>query len=141
MWLGLPECYTQVLHMVLAMGRSVKHRKTGVYWFRKRVPADIAVLTGRREVNAYPGALVYFIEGGAIPAGISQAAVQMSEDRRIWRPLPEGIGKVTGKLAEATECSRGQGVLGPPSDAGRLAADGLAKATKLSIDFQRIWRS
>lgn len=37
--------------MVLAMSRPVKHRKTGVYWFRKRVPADIAVLTGRKEVN------------------------------------------------------------------------------------------
>lgn len=37
--------------MVLAMSRPVKHRKTGVYWFRKRVPADIAVLTGRNEVN------------------------------------------------------------------------------------------
>ncbi|MER9456585.1 DUF6538 domain-containing protein [Mesorhizobium sp. M0478] len=37
--------------MVLAMSRPTKHRKTGVYWFRKRVPADIAVLTGRKEVN------------------------------------------------------------------------------------------
>ncbi|RWH69497.1 MAG: hypothetical protein EOQ86_30375 [Mesorhizobium sp.] len=37
--------------MVLAMSRPTKHRKTGVYWFRKRVPADVAVLTGRREVN------------------------------------------------------------------------------------------
>lgn len=35
--------------MVLAMSRPVKHRKTGVYWFRKRVPADIAALTGRKE--------------------------------------------------------------------------------------------
>ncbi|WP_367116644.1 DUF6538 domain-containing protein [Mesorhizobium sp.] len=33
------------------MSRPVKHRKTGVYWFRKRVPADIATLTGRKEVN------------------------------------------------------------------------------------------
>ncbi|RVD55401.1 hypothetical protein EN828_25220 [Mesorhizobium sp. M2D.F.Ca.ET.185.01.1.1] len=52
--------------------------------------------------RAYPGALVYFIEGGAIPAGFSQVAVQMSEDRQIWGPLPKGIGKVTGKLAGAT---------------------------------------
>lgn len=37
--------------MVLAMSRPTKHRKTGVYWFRKRLPADIAALTGRREVN------------------------------------------------------------------------------------------
>lgn len=35
--------------MVLAMSRPVKHRKTGVYWFRKRVPADIAALTRRKE--------------------------------------------------------------------------------------------
>ncbi|MER9095511.1 tyrosine-type recombinase/integrase [Mesorhizobium sp. M0700] len=37
--------------MVLAMSRPVKHRKTGVYWFRKRVPADVAALSGRKEVN------------------------------------------------------------------------------------------
>ncbi|RVD55419.1 hypothetical protein EN828_25325 [Mesorhizobium sp. M2D.F.Ca.ET.185.01.1.1] len=37
--------------MVLAMSRPVKHRKTGVYWFRKRLPADIVALTGRKEVN------------------------------------------------------------------------------------------
>lgn len=37
--------------MVLAMSRPVKHRKTGVYWFRKRLPADVAALTGRKEVN------------------------------------------------------------------------------------------
>ncbi|TPI29040.1 hypothetical protein FJW07_30595 [Mesorhizobium sp. B3-1-9] len=37
--------------MVLAMSRPVKHRKTGVYWFRKRLPADITALTGRKEVN------------------------------------------------------------------------------------------
>jgi integrase len=37
--------------MVLAMSRPTKHPKTGVYWFRKRVPADIGVLTGRKEVN------------------------------------------------------------------------------------------
>ncbi|MER8661328.1 tyrosine-type recombinase/integrase [Mesorhizobium sp. M1148] len=37
--------------MVLAMSRPVKHRKTGVYWFRKRVPADVAALTDRKEVN------------------------------------------------------------------------------------------
>ncbi|WP_425374854.1 DUF6538 domain-containing protein [Mesorhizobium tamadayense] len=37
--------------MVLAMSRPVKHRKTGVYWFRKRPPADVAALTGRKEVN------------------------------------------------------------------------------------------
>ncbi|RWD01430.1 MAG: hypothetical protein EOS58_25490 [Mesorhizobium sp.] len=52
--------------------------------------------------RAYPGAPVYFIEGGAIPAGTSQVAVEMSEDRQVWGPLPRGIGKVTGKLAGAT---------------------------------------
>ncbi|ESX64346.1 hypothetical protein X758_31730 [Mesorhizobium sp. LSHC416B00] len=38
-----------MLHMVLAMSRPTKHPKTGVYWFRKRVPADITALTGRKE--------------------------------------------------------------------------------------------
>ncbi|MGT2466290.1 DUF6538 domain-containing protein [Mesorhizobium atlanticum] len=29
----------------------MSHRKTGVYWFRKRLPAGITALTGRNEVN------------------------------------------------------------------------------------------
>jgi hypothetical protein len=33
--------------MVLAMSRPYNHPKTGVYWIRKRVPTDIAALTGR----------------------------------------------------------------------------------------------
>ncbi|MER9920912.1 MULTISPECIES: hypothetical protein [unclassified Mesorhizobium] len=52
--------------------------------------------------RAYPGAVVYFLEGGATPAGTSQAVVQVSEDRQTWGPLPKGIGKVTGKLGGAT---------------------------------------
>ncbi|RVA00028.1 hypothetical protein EN932_35880 [Mesorhizobium sp. M7A.F.Ca.US.002.01.1.1] len=71
--------------------------------------------------RTYPGAVVYFIEGGAIPAGISQAAVHMSEDRRIWEPLPEGIGRVTGKLAGATA----------------LVLDRLAPCDRTTID---LWR-
>jgi hypothetical protein len=37
--------------MVLAMSRPYKHPKTGVYWLRKRVPADIAALTGRVPIT------------------------------------------------------------------------------------------
>lgn len=46
----------------------------------------------------YSGATVYFVKGGAIPAGTAQAATQISEDRQHWSALPEGIGPVTGKL-------------------------------------------
>jgi len=37
--------------MVLAMSRPFKHPKTGVYWLRKRLPADIAELTGRSIIT------------------------------------------------------------------------------------------
>lgn len=37
--------------MVLAMSRPVRHRKTGVYLLRKRVPADIAASVGHREIT------------------------------------------------------------------------------------------
>jgi hypothetical protein len=33
------------------MGRPTKHPKTGVYWLRKRVPADIEVLIGRKVIT------------------------------------------------------------------------------------------
>jgi hypothetical protein len=37
--------------MVLAMSRPHKHPKTGIYWFRKRVPADLVALVGCQEVT------------------------------------------------------------------------------------------
>lgn len=36
--------------MVLHMPRPVKHPKTGVYYFRQRVPADLLQVVGRKEV-------------------------------------------------------------------------------------------
>jgi hypothetical protein len=37
--------------MVLAMSRPHKHPKTGIYWFRKRVPADLVAVVGYQEVT------------------------------------------------------------------------------------------
>lgn len=37
--------------MVLHMPRPAKHPKTGVYYFRQRVPADLLQIVGRREVS------------------------------------------------------------------------------------------
>ena len=44
-----PEWYTRVVHMILAMARPWKHPKTGVYWFRRRVPARLLTSVGKRE--------------------------------------------------------------------------------------------
>jgi hypothetical protein len=55
-----------------------------------------------REIQVFaclhPHPLVYFLEGSAVATGTAQRAREMSEDRISWRPIPEGIGKVTGKL-------------------------------------------
>jgi hypothetical protein len=37
--------------MVLSMSRPFKHPKTGVYWLRKRLPADIAESSGRSIIT------------------------------------------------------------------------------------------
>jgi hypothetical protein len=37
--------------MALAMSRPHKHPKTGVYWIRKRVPADLVPVVGKAEVT------------------------------------------------------------------------------------------
>ncbi|WP_182422373.1 DUF6538 domain-containing protein [Aureimonas sp. ME7] len=37
--------------MVLAMSRPHKHPRTGIYWFRKRVPTDLVAVVGRKEVT------------------------------------------------------------------------------------------
>lgn len=38
-------------HMVLPMARPQLHPRSGVYWLRKRVPADLVAVIGRREVT------------------------------------------------------------------------------------------
>ncbi len=37
--------------MALPMSRPTKHRRTGVYQFRMRVPADLVAQVGREEVT------------------------------------------------------------------------------------------
>ncbi|MEO3389024.1 DUF6538 domain-containing protein [Mesorhizobium sp. CAU 1741] len=37
--------------MVLSMSRPSKHPRTGVYWLRKRVPADLVETLGKKEVT------------------------------------------------------------------------------------------
>ena len=40
-----------VLHMALRMARPQRHPKTGVYWFRIRVPDDVRRLVQRKEIS------------------------------------------------------------------------------------------
>ena len=35
--------------MALAMSRPWKHPRTGIYWLRKRVPAALIAVVGKRE--------------------------------------------------------------------------------------------
>jgi len=39
------------MHMVLAMSRPYRHPEMGIYWLRKRVPADISDKIGREVVT------------------------------------------------------------------------------------------
>lgn len=41
----------RVMHMVLSMSRPTKHAKTGVYWLRKRFPADLVDRVGRSIIT------------------------------------------------------------------------------------------
>jgi len=41
--------------VVLAMSRPWPHPKTGVFWFRRRVPRDLLALVGKREEKASLG--------------------------------------------------------------------------------------
>ncbi|MER8646696.1 DUF6538 domain-containing protein [Mesorhizobium sp. M1252] len=75
--------------MVLAMSRPVKHRKTGVYWFRKRVPADIVVLTGRREVNKT-------LETKDPEEAKRKYAEVLAEFEHEWMQLRLGSGSIKG---------------------------------------------
>ena len=45
MWLVEPLCYTRLLHMA----RPHLHSRTKTYWLRKRVPADLVAVAGKKE--------------------------------------------------------------------------------------------
>lgn len=65
-------------------------------WLYHSQKAPIAMV--QQFGQRYRDPAVIFLRGSAFPAGTSNQAVEMSEDRRNWNPLPVGIGKVTGKL-------------------------------------------
>ena len=47
--------------------------------------------------RTFPKATVVFLKGSAFPTSTSLPAREMSDDRKRWMPLPQGVGKVTGR--------------------------------------------
>src|SRR3954467_8362348 len=94
MCLASPECYTRVLHMVLAMSRPHKHPRTGIYWFRRRVPADLVERFGRREVTQSLGT--------RDPAEAKQRYAEVLADYEArWARLRNGSRALTEREAHA----------------------------------------
>src|SRR5215213_10558112 len=54
-----PEWHTRVVHVILATARPWKHPKTGVYWFRRRVPTRLLAAVGKREEKRSFGNLLH----------------------------------------------------------------------------------
>jgi integrase len=78
--------------MVLAMSRPFKHPRTGIYWFRKRVPADLVGVVGRREVTASLGT--------RDPAEAKQRlAVVLNEHEVRWTNMRTGHRNLTEREA------------------------------------------
>jgi integrase len=80
--------------MVLIMSRPVKHRKTGIYQFRKRVPDDLRSLVGKREEKASLGTR------DAVEAKILHAH-KLAEIEERWRMLRAGVLTLNEKQAVA----------------------------------------
>lgn len=80
--------------MVLRMARPVKHPKTGIYQFRKRVPDALRSLIGKREEKISLGTR------DPAEAKIQHARVSAEVEAR-WRQLAEGTQSLSTKQAEA----------------------------------------
>ena len=80
--------------MVLKMPRPVKHPKTGIYQFRKRVPDDLRSMVGKREEKA---------SLGTRDPGEARTlhARKLAEVEERWRMLRSGILTLTEKQAVA----------------------------------------
>lgn len=48
--------------------------------------------------RTFPNPAVVFLKGSAFPASTASQAREMSENRERWEPLPQRLGKVTGRL-------------------------------------------
>ena len=87
--------YTEVLHrMVLPMSRPQKHPKTGVYYFREKVPADLRSAFGKVEVSRTLGT--------KDPA---EAKVRHAEEKRkqalVWQSMRAKPGPLSHKVIVA----------------------------------------
>jgi hypothetical protein len=65
-------------------------------WVYQSWKARVEAVQQFGNIDSNP--VIYFLEGRASPARTTQEARQMSGDRSSWKPLPEGIGKVTANL-------------------------------------------
>lgn len=81
-----PECYTRVIHMVLLMSRPQIHPRTGVYWFRMRVPADLVAVVGRKEVSRS------LATKDPAEARVRYGGVRAEYDA-CWANLRQGLGR------------------------------------------------
>jgi integrase len=80
--------------MVLAMSRPHKHPKTGIFWLRKRVPADLVDRLGRKEVTRSLGT--------RDPAEAKPRYTQaLAEIEAHWENLRRGERNLTEREAHA----------------------------------------
>jgi integrase len=80
--------------MVLSMAQPFKHPKTGVYWFRKAVPADLRPILGLTELRKTLGT--------KYPARARQAhAALAAEVEARWRSLRAGTQRLTSEQVAA----------------------------------------
>ncbi|WEX77960.1 integrase [Sinorhizobium numidicum] len=117
--------------MVLHMPRPFKHPKTGVYYFRMRVPADLVGAIGKREIKISLGTK----EPAAAKELFSAKEQQVTKHWRLLRTRPEPLsqkqivalsGKVYRKIIEKFDDEPGSPQLWRNiiSLAERVAADG-----------------
>jgi hypothetical protein len=99
MCLASPECYTRVIHMALARSRPHKHPKTGVYWVRKRVPADLVPVVDKAEVTRSLGTK----DAAEAKRRYRDAVAEIEEQ---WANLRGGEQTLTEREAHALESVR-----------------------------------
>lgn len=80
--------------MVLPMSRPQKHRKTGIYWLRKRVPGDLVAVLGKSEVTAT-------LETKDPAEAKIRHATMLAELEEKWARLRQSRKEITEREAHA----------------------------------------
>ncbi len=108
-----------------------RHPKTGVYWFRRAVPAPLRAALGRREITESLGTKAPAEAKRRLPAAAARAEAELEAARSATRPARIGAPSDRARAPQAPAAAAP--MILTASDAERIAARYMAEETEAGL--------